>query len=478
MTHFTGTSTVEAQKVEYKKPTYGPKIVDSESTSLASRENTPKTTPTLPSKRFEVKTDSLLKPVTSNDKTARKVSETIGRINSNAIGTSVPALDVVDSRPVTDRGRPIQSSDEIKANRRLSQPAGRSNQLETRSPTPDYTPQPRERRASSRLSDRMSWLKDLEESSKNPGRDFVFKKLEGGVAAKLAQLEGKKMEAKPAPGGVSRSNSTVSRASDMYSIEAGSSRLTRRGTLEGESRPGNISDVVDGSFKQKLESVAGNLAQRVQKASSSDLNGLGIRGGAARGVPQDVLDMIALSGVDQEAAINEYLQQNKLGKTKTWDQDEVAKEINAASSHALFSDKKDTSSSSASVQQPVPAAKEIISKNEASTAGEERTDTSSKAAATSSKAIQKEPSTKETKDVTETEKSVNEPESVPSAEVKTNGLPTPSKSNDTVLLPSQPTVQPSTPSAMAIPEPTVSDQSSKLATSDKSGFNPAALPSF
>jgi hypothetical protein len=330
-----GTSTVEAQKVEYKKPTYAPKIVNSETASLASKE----VTPPLPSKRFEVKTDSLLKPVTSNDKTARQVSETIGRINSNAIGASVASPESVKA---------VQKPDDGRASRRLSQTSVRMNLFEARSQTPDYAPRPREPRPSSRVSERMSWHKDFEDAAKNPGRDFVFKKLEGGVAAKLAQFEGKQPT-----GGLSRSNSTVSRSSDMYSIEAGSSRIARRGTLEGESRPGNISNVVDGSFKQKLENVTGNIAERVQKASSSDLNGLGISTNrSTAGVPQDVLDMIALSGVDQEAAINEYLQRNKLGKTKTWDQEEVQRQIKEANNLALSGEKKDTAPQIAKVTQP------------------------------------------------------------------------------------------------------------------------------
>jgi hypothetical protein len=331
----TGTSTVEAQKVEYKKPTYAPKLVNSETASLASKE----ATPPMPSKRFEVKTDSLLKPVTSNDKTARQVSETIGRINSNTIGASVPPL---------ESGKAPQKPDDERASRRLSQTSVRMNLFEARSQTPDYAPRPREPRASSRVSERMSWHKDFEDATKNPGRDFVFKKLEGGVAAKLAQLEGKQP-----PGGLSRSNSTVSRSSDMYSIEAGNSRIARRGTLEGESRPGNISNVVDGSFKQKLENVTGNIAERVQKASSSDLRGLGILTTKnAVGVPQDVLDLIALSGVDQEAAINEYLQRNKLGKTKTWDLDEVQKQIKEADDLVFSGEKKDAAPLIAKVVQP------------------------------------------------------------------------------------------------------------------------------
>jgi hypothetical protein len=139
----------------------------------------------------------------------------------------------------------------------------------------------------------------------------------------------------------------------MYSIEAGNSRIARRGTLEGESRPGNISNVVDGSFKQKLENVTGNIAERVQKASSSDLHGLGILTTKnAVGVPQDVLDLIALSGVDQEAAINEYLQRNKLGKTKTWDLDEVQKQIKEADDLVFSGEKKDAAPPIAKAVQP------------------------------------------------------------------------------------------------------------------------------
>jgi len=48
---------------------------------------------------------------------------------------------------------------------------------------------------------------------------------------------------------------------------------------------------------------------------------------ARKKIPQDVLDFIALSGVDPEVAIGEYLRQGTMGKTGEWEHDEVVRQI-------------------------------------------------------------------------------------------------------------------------------------------------------
>jgi hypothetical protein len=195
-------------------------------------------------------------------------------------------------------------------------------------------------------------MKDLEDPGKNAGRDFIFRKLEGGVAAKLAAFETKKDDASvtpsvsATPSGVhrSRANSNASRVpsgSEAYGIEA-PTRLSRRSTAmdvnSNDAKMGSVADVVGEGFKKKLESLTGNLANKVQEQSARDgpvapeSSAAVARGPAAlaqarKRIPQDVLDMIALSGVDQEVAINEYLQKGDLGKTKNWDHDEIMKQL-------------------------------------------------------------------------------------------------------------------------------------------------------
>jgi len=87
--------------------------------------------------------------------------------------------------------------------------------------------------------------------------------------------------------------------------------------------------------------MTGNLATKVQEKSSapeSSIRGPAAMAQARKRVPQDVLDLIALSGVDQEVAINEYLQQGSLGKTKNWDHEEVMKQLEAVSEPAKKSE--------------------------------------------------------------------------------------------------------------------------------------------
>jgi hypothetical protein len=153
--------------------------------------------------------------------------------------------------------------------------------------------------------------------------------------------------------GLSRSSS-VSR-SESYGIERLPPSLSRRTTAaDADVKPGNLSGVMDDSFKRKLEDMTGSMAEKLQKkasthgltaaaaSSSSSSSATPARGPAAlaakkRLIPQDVMDVIVLSGVDQELAVNEYLQTHglagataqggNLGRTKTWDHDELMRQI-------------------------------------------------------------------------------------------------------------------------------------------------------
>jgi hypothetical protein len=371
----------QAQRLDYQR-SGATKVVDTDAESIAS------TT----SRRFEIKTNSLLSPMTktSADAAAAAVSQTISRINSNSYIGAVPspatampppprsvAMDGgVTRRSVTDTVKSIQKPDDRNPSRRFSQPAMRNSYVDpgtplqlSRTPTPEAqqgAPEARPRRPSSRLSDRMSWLKDLEDPSKNSGRDYMFKKLEGGVAAKLAAFEKTKDEGpKTASGtpaiGRSRTNSNASRvpSSDMYSIEL-PTRLSRRTTAQdGDIKPGNVTDVVSEGFKKKLENLTGNLATKMQEQSgkeSAPVHGPAAIAQAKRRIPQDVLDLIALSGVDQEVAINEYLQRGTLGKTKTWDHEELMKQLDGPETHSLLKEEKQ------SPKVEAQAAKEEIKK--------------------------------------------------------------------------------------------------------------------
>ena len=82
----------QAQRIDYQRPLGTAKIVDPDAESIAS-------TTSVPSRRFEVKTNSLLTPVTktSADAAAAAVSQTISRINSNSYIGTVPS---VTSMPV------------------------------------------------------------------------------------------------------------------------------------------------------------------------------------------------------------------------------------------------------------------------------------------------------------------------------------------------------------------------------------------
>jgi hypothetical protein len=342
--------------------------------------------------RFEVRTDALLKPVSSTSAaaTAREVSATISRINTGSMAAApAAALSRTSSeasaaaaaagarRTVTDSVKALHKPDGSREpSRRFSQPAIRNSyhaetpaggvgvdyasgapvvveapgaRSRSRTPTPTADVGGRPRRPSSQLSDRlsnrMSWLRELEDGTGRAatGRDYVFNKLQGGVAAKLAALENKGTAVVPAAAvagaGIPRSESRASNvsASEAYGIEA--APIVRSGTAAApEKAPGSIADVVDDGFKRRLEGSLKAAQEQQEKAAASasskpDLAAAGshvARMAAARKrVPRDVLDLIALSGVDEEVAINEYLQHGNLGRTKTWDHEEIMRQVAA-----------------------------------------------------------------------------------------------------------------------------------------------------
>ncbi|KAF2421555.1 hypothetical protein EJ08DRAFT_701956 [Tothia fuscella] len=158
------------------------------------------------------------------------------------------------------------------------------------------------RKASGRkTAERLAWIRELEEGNKssgNHGRDYMFNKLQGGVKEKLRAFESQKKEL---TGGIARSNSNVSRrfssnSSDAYSIETSAA-------LQRISR----SAAVDDEFKRKLE---GTVAEQQRK----------------RAVPQEVLDLVALTDGDPEEALNDLM--------RYWNQEELVKQINDAADSA------------------------------------------------------------------------------------------------------------------------------------------------
>ena len=325
-----------------------------------------------------MRTDALLKPVSSTSAaaTAREVSAAISRINSGHMAT--PSLSRTPSeasaaagarRSVTDGARAPDGSRE--PSRRFSQPALRNSYHAAEAGGVDYsagapvvgrgagraqrsrTPTPtdaggRPRRPSSglgdRLSSRMSWLRELEESSGRAatGRDYVFGKLQGGVAAKLAALEHKGVAAVAAPAdaaragrcrGPSRARATSAPARRTASRPRPS---CARRAAAAEKAPGSIAGVVDDGFKRRLEGSLKAAQEQQEKAAAQGKPADPAAGSrvarmaaARRRVPGDVLELIALSGVDEEVAINEYLQHGNLGRTRTWDHEEVMRQVAA-----------------------------------------------------------------------------------------------------------------------------------------------------
>jgi hypothetical protein len=231
---------------------------------------------------------------------------------------------------------------------------------------------PLARRASTRLaSDRLAWIKELEEGkngSKNPGRDFVLKNLQGGVADKLAKFEGKQLT-----GGLTRTNSTISRMSsaDAYGIESSyESIMTRTSTVDTSNRASSVLTNFDDSFREKMETLAGNLASKAHEEFSNDERSHRItskfvpvtapqaESSTKSELPKEVTDFAMLSDGDPETIINDITRHGTLGRTLTWNETDIVAQINDAADRALTESEttkaSPTSTSSTSKPSPTP----------------------------------------------------------------------------------------------------------------------------
>jgi hypothetical protein len=176
-----------------------------------------------------------------------------------------------------------------------------------------------------KTAERLAWIRELEEGNKasgNHGRDYMFNKLQGGVRDKLAKFENKQLT-----GGLARTDSNISRrlstSSDAYSIEQPAlNRLSR-------------TSAIDDDFRKKLEESVGNQHKK-------------------RIIPQEVLDLVALTDGDQEAALNDFME--------NWNQDELIKQINDAADEAMNGGKKVTKDEVKTNDEAVtkPIAKEVV----------------------------------------------------------------------------------------------------------------------
>lgn len=304
--------------------------------------------------RHAVREVSLLKPVGySETPAALRVSRTIEQLNSNkrySMPTSLPSelgnrrsvADIKDSLASTSTSNP--------QDRRLSlqpaSPASVTSALSSSQP-------PLARRASSRLaSDRLAWIKELEEGkngNKNPGRDFVLKNLQGGVADKLAKFEGKQLT-----GGLTRTNSTISRMSsaDAYGIESSyESIMTRTSTVDTSNRASSVLTNFDDSFREKMETLAGNLASKANEESGNDekphrmtskfvpVTAPQAESSTKSELPKEVTDFAMLSDGDPETVINDITRHGTLGRTLTWNETDIVAQINDAADRALTESK-------------------------------------------------------------------------------------------------------------------------------------------
>jgi len=304
--------------------------------------------------RHAIREVSLLKPVGYSDTpAARTVSQTVEKLNSNkrhSMPAAMPSA-LGNRRSVADIKYTLNS-------RSTSTPQDRRLSLQPASPAPatsSSTSQPTlSRRASSRLaSDRLAWIKELEEGKNgaaNPGRDFVLKNLQGGVADKLAKFENKQLT-----GGLTRTNSTISRISaDAYGIESSyGSTMTRSSTLDTSNRASSVLTNFDDSFREKMEILAGNLANKANEESSTDPKALGrvtskfeqvgIQDETKQDLPKEVTDFAILSDGDPETTINDITRHGNLGRTLTWNETDIVKQLNDAADRALTEDAEQNS---------------------------------------------------------------------------------------------------------------------------------------
>jgi len=223
--------------------------------------------------------------------------------------------------------RSVADIKESLAHRSVSSPQERRLSLQPASPAaiPPASPSTQTllSRTSTRLSDRLAWIRELEEEkniSTNPGRDFVLKNVQGGVADKLAKFEGKQVN-----GVLTRTNSSISRVSsvDAFGIESSQVSIkSRASTVDTSNRASSVFTNFDESFRGKMETLAGTLADRTQEESSgkeklpSKITSkfIPVRGNSETTiVPQEVIDFATLYNDNSENVINDMANHRNLG---------------------------------------------------------------------------------------------------------------------------------------------------------------------
>lgn len=196
--------------------------------------------------RHAVKEVSLLKPV------------------ENRVAQS-PALEPFDaskrhSMPATPTVAQIQSTLAAKS---AANAEDRRRSWQPASPVPSTSQGPP--RASSRLTaNRLAWIKELEEGKhRNQGGDPMLRNLRAGgsVADKLANFEAKQIATPVGGGRLTRTNSIISRVSMMDSSYAGGT-TTARTSIDTSHRASSVMSYYDDSFREKMESIAGNFAPK------------------------------------------------------------------------------------------------------------------------------------------------------------------------------------------------------------------------
>ena len=313
-------------------------------------------------RRHEVKMDGLLKPVGSSENpAARKVAQHIESLNSSTTvprsNPNTPLIELHKRSSLADtRQALLAKASESSQNGlpALYVPNRDSSLRHSRSIQPDSnqrfsTPLPLENvmappadrdtgagssahRASStsRVAERLAWARQLEDKNQNPGRDMVFQKLNGGVAAKLARFESQRTQgAGPKP----RANSTTSRASEGYNIEPGYKRVSMVESPTAAS--GSVMTNFNDNFRAKMESLAGTLADKAQgKDTTEKIAGSSARhswqptsSSASRGriaISRALTDMIKLTGADTEVTVNDYVGHGNFGRSRNM-QEELSK---------------------------------------------------------------------------------------------------------------------------------------------------------
>lgn len=295
--------------------------------------------------RHEVKAVSLLKPVDSSEHpTTRNLSETIERLNSNKRHSMPPSI----SNELANR-RSVVDIKESLTQRSVSSPQERRLSLQPTSPVaapPSIQAVPI--RTSSRLSDRLAWIRELEEgknNSKNLGRDFGMKNIQGGIADKLAKFESKQLS-----GSLTRTNSTISRISsvDNYGIESSHVSIkSRASTVDTSNRASSVFTNFDDSFRGKMEMLAGTLADRTQeestgkekpqsKVSSKFIPVTATTGNSKPTIPpQEVIDFATLCDSGQENVINDMSNHRNLDRALSWNGNNAVQQLKNTTNNAL-----------------------------------------------------------------------------------------------------------------------------------------------